>query len=147
MRQVAVAELVQFERGRLRRGRRPSVHHDQDRPEREGISFPNIYDHVKRALDPARMQETNPVAGGQMFPDIHEQKNIPGGGARNPLHRTPYSTDNAANRAAAEEACRKEFGSWLPDEEKKGKSCDEFPFAVTREGAAFATPRTTSQCT
>ncbi|MEU1724781.1 hypothetical protein [Nonomuraea sp. NPDC005692] len=58
-----------------------------------GVSFPNIYDHIKRALDPAQMQNTNPVPGGQMFPDISGPKSIPGGSARRPLHRTPYSSE------------------------------------------------------
>ncbi|MER6006152.1 NucA/NucB deoxyribonuclease domain-containing protein [Nonomuraea angiospora] len=97
-----------------------------------------MYDHVKLALDPTKV--TNPVPGGATYPDIVSPKNIPGGSPRNPPTRTPYSTDNAANRGAAQEACDKEFG-WIPKSEKQGLSCDEFPFAATWQGAAFAKPR------
>lgn len=75
-----------------------------------------------------------------MFPDITWPKSISGGNVRRPLHRTPYSSDNAANRAAAVEACKKSAVG-LTTMRRKARAVTSSPFAATWEGAVFARPR------
>ncbi|WP_182902415.1 DNRLRE domain-containing protein [Microbispora sp. H10830] len=101
----------------------------------KGTKFPDMYDHVKKALTPGSI--TYPLPGGPTFPDIRSAKNIPGNGPRNALMRVPYAPMNDANRAFAKRTCDIEFKGW----EHAGKDCDEFPFAATKEGAAYADPK------
>ncbi|MFF4413466.1 DNRLRE domain-containing protein [Streptosporangium sp. NPDC001559] len=107
-----------------------------------GVTFPEVYDHIKRALTNGG-NGTDPKPGGRAFPRITSLKEIPGfgwgaiGDGKNSfLTREPYSTRRNANRAAATSTCDLEFGRRRPE----GKGCDEFPFASTRQGAAYANP-------
>ncbi|GII62275.1 hypothetical protein Skr01_23600 [Sphaerisporangium krabiense] len=103
----------------------------------KGVKFPNIYDHVKRALTPGAV--TYPLPGGPTFPTVKGPKDIPGGSTSNALTRVPHAPMRDANHGFTERTCEIEFKGW--DKEKKaGKDCDEFPFAATAQGSAYAKP-------
>ncbi|WP_433253916.1 NucA/NucB deoxyribonuclease domain-containing protein [Streptosporangium sp. CA-135522] len=103
----------------------------------KNVKVDQIYDHIKRALTPGA--HTNPVPGGVTFPDLTQAKTIPGSTPRNPLSRTRYSPDRKTNHAMSYEVCQLEFGEAVT--KQPGMECDEFPFASTEQGAAFAKPR------
>ncbi|WP_329084820.1 DNRLRE domain-containing protein [Streptosporangium sp. NBC_01469] len=106
----------------------------------KGVKFPGMYDHVKSALTGGG-NGTDPKPGGRAFPRMTLFKNIPGWGfgpnrTDSFLTREPYSTRRSANRGASIATCDLEFGKRRPE----GMSCDEFPFASTGQGAAYASP-------
>ncbi|WP_169809407.1 NucA/NucB deoxyribonuclease domain-containing protein [Actinomadura chibensis] len=104
-----------------------------------GTEYVEVADHIKLALD--RPGETKPP-----FSD----KQIPGGGWGNPLHRLAASLSDEntkrrdRNRYYSKKACDKYYPGWdIPKDPRDGKSieqCDEFPFASTLEGAARFLP-------
>ncbi|WP_449063762.1 Ig-like domain-containing protein [Planomonospora algeriensis] len=103
----------------------------------KGVSFPDMYDHIKGAL--ARNSTTAPQPGGRTFPDAVQLKNLPGGSPNDPLTRVMNGKRKAANNGAKDHTCDIEFRErkgWG----KEGLACDEFPFAATNEGAAYADP-------
>ncbi|MFI6991371.1 NucA/NucB deoxyribonuclease domain-containing protein [Nonomuraea wenchangensis] len=81
---------------------------------------------------------TNPAPGGVTFPDLRQAKAIPGGSPQSPLSRVKYSPQVDANRGFARKTCELEFGA--EELSPKDKECDEFPFASTEQGAAYAKP-------
>ncbi|MFK4034628.1 DNRLRE domain-containing protein [Nonomuraea wenchangensis] len=102
----------------------------------KGVAVNQIYDHIKRALTPGAF--TNPAPGGVTFPDLRQAKAIPGGSPQSPLSRVKYSPQVDANRGFARKTCELEFGA--EELSPKDKECDEFPFASTEQGAAYAKP-------
>ncbi|MEU7833686.1 LamG-like jellyroll fold domain-containing protein [Nonomuraea sp. NPDC049129] len=102
----------------------------------KGVKFPNMYDHIKRALTPG--SKTYPIPGGKSYPDETRPKNIPGGSWQSTLTRHGYDPIGVGNRSAAGIVCKNELG--VDEEEAEAGSCDEFPFASTLQGAARANP-------
>ncbi|MER5620251.1 LamG-like jellyroll fold domain-containing protein [Streptosporangium sp. NPDC002544] len=98
------------------------------------IQFPNMYDHIKRALTPGT--ETYPTPGGKSYPDLTQPKKIPGGSWREEdlLTRNGYEPTKDGIRTTAKIICKNELKM------EEGYDCDEFPFASTLQGAARATP-------
>ncbi|MEV6868433.1 NucA/NucB deoxyribonuclease domain-containing protein [Streptosporangium subroseum] len=98
------------------------------------IQFPNMYDHIKRALTPGSF--TYPEPGGASYPDLTQAKKISGGSGRleDLLYRNGYQPTKDGIRTTAKAVCTKEIKS------KPGYDCDEFPFAATLQGAARAKP-------
>ncbi|MBB4935992.1 hypothetical protein FHR32_000297 [Streptosporangium album] len=97
-----------------------------------GVKFPNMYEHIKRALTPGA--KTYPELGGKSYPDLTEPKKIPGGSWQSTLTRHGYEPTGDGNRTAAGVVCKNEL---KPEE---GKDCDEYPFASTLQGSARANP-------
>lgn len=86
------------------------------------------------ATDPAIDESTAHILHALYKPEdtvpYLKGKTIPG--LTTPLHRLRDDAGIRKNRRAATAACGKEF----PGYASKGKQCDEYPFAATREGAA-----------
>ncbi|GII90462.1 NucA/NucB deoxyribonuclease domain-containing protein [Sinosporangium siamense] len=98
----------------------------------KGTKFPDMYDHIKRALTAGSV--TYPKPGGKSYPDLLQAKNIPGGVWHNPLTRHGYEPTNEGNRTTAGVVCKNEI------KKEEGTDCDEFPFASTLQGATRANP-------
>ncbi|MEV4375143.1 hypothetical protein AB0J71_49435 [Nonomuraea sp. NPDC049637] len=102
----------------------------------KGVAVDQIYDHIKQALTPGSV--TNPQPGGIAFPDLRQAKSIPGGTPQNPLSRARYSSQIDANHRFAGKTCEFEFGK--EELAADDVECDQFPFASTAQGAAYAKP-------
>ncbi|RCG32605.1 hypothetical protein DQ384_03685 [Sphaerisporangium album] len=102
----------------------------------KNVRVNEVYDHVNEALTNGG-NSTAPRPGGRSFPDITEPKNIPGGSPARPLSRAKYSSDPEGNRGVAKAVCVAEYSK----AKRAGRECDEFPFALTGEGAHLANPR------
>ncbi|MEO3812035.1 NucA/NucB deoxyribonuclease domain-containing protein [Sphaerisporangium sp. B11E5] len=98
----------------------------------KNVGFPNMYDHIKRALTPG--SKTYPEPGGKSYPDLTTAKAIPGGRWNSTLTRHGYEPTSVGNRTAAGKVCANEL------KKETGKDCDEYPFASTLQGSARANP-------
>ncbi|MFI0417728.1 LamG-like jellyroll fold domain-containing protein [Spongiactinospora sp. 9N601] len=100
-----------------------------------GVRFNDIYFHVSRAF--YLPDDTYPLAGGKTFPDTeNERKNIPGKSIASRLTRAAFKATREANYTVTATVCKNE----VPVEDQNKKSCDEFPFESTYQGAARANP-------
>jgi hypothetical protein len=71
------------------------------------------------------------------FPDTEgERKNIPGNSIASRLTRAAFKATKEANYTVTASVCKNE----VPVEDQNKKSCDEFPFESTYQGAARANP-------
>ncbi|MDF5759399.1 hypothetical protein, partial [Spongiactinospora sp. TRM90649] len=100
-----------------------------------GVSFSDIYYHISNAFyNPGH---TYPRADGKSFPDTEgEPKNIPGKSIASRLTRAAFEATKVANYRATAVVCKNE----VPVVDQNKKSCDEFPFESTYQGAARANP-------
>ncbi|MFI6505444.1 LamG-like jellyroll fold domain-containing protein [Nonomuraea typhae] len=100
-----------------------------------GVGFSDLFYHVSMAFN--LPDQTYPLAGGKSFPDTEgERKNIPGKSIASRLTRAAFKATREANYAATARVCKNE----VPIEDQNKKSCDEFPFESTYQGAARANP-------
>jgi hypothetical protein len=100
-----------------------------------GVGFSDIFYHVSMAFH--LPDQTYPLAGGKSFPDTEgERKNIPGKSIASRLTRAAFKATKEANYTVTASVCKNE----VPVEDQNKKSCDEFPFESTYQGAARANP-------
>ncbi|MFF4416174.1 DNRLRE domain-containing protein [Streptosporangium sp. NPDC001559] len=109
-----------------------------------GETWPEQYDHIKKALTNPNAAPTYPELGGVVYPwSAGRSKNIPGGSQQNPLHRIANKDLNEKQREKSESVCHREIQrTWSGDLEKdpNALNCDEFPFASVEEGSLGANP-------
>lgn len=100
-----------------------------------GVGFSDIFNHISMAF--YLPDQTYPLAGGKSFPDTEgERKNIPGQSIASRLTRAAFKATKEANYAVTASVCKNE----VPIKDQNKKSCDEFPFESTYQGAARAVP-------